>query len=82
MQANPDPLEEGVWRFTGGPGETAERVGSRERSIEAFVGRFIVGQLYFEGCGVGKVISPARRREAVANTVEHYGISERLACRV
>ena len=31
---------------------------------------------------LGKLVSPTRRREAVANTIECYGVSERRACRV
>ena len=35
-----------------------------------------------EGCRLGKLVSPARRREMVENAMENYGVSERKACRV
>jgi len=50
--------------------------------IEAIGGGFEFGQCDLEECSLGKLVSPARRREAVANTTDCYRVSERRACRV
>ena len=67
---------------TARPGETVEDPRARERAIEAGGRRSGAGQLDFEGGGIGKVLSPPRRRQAVDHVRHHLGVSERRACRV
>src|ERR1019366_9062465 len=56
--------------------------GAREHEAEAFGGGAISGEADPEGCGLGKLLSPERRRCAVEHAREKYEVSERHACRL
>ena len=62
--------------------QTNEGAGARERETEAFGGGAISGEADPEGCGLGKLLSPERRRCAVEHAREQYEVSERHACRL
>src|ERR1700681_2914689 len=62
--------------------QTNEGAGARERETEAFGGGAISGEADPEGCGLGKLLSPERRRCAVEHAREKYEVSERHACRL
>jgi hypothetical protein len=62
--------------------QTNEKAGARERETEAFGGGAISGEADPEGCGLGKLLSPERRRCAVEHAREQYEVSERHACRL
>ena len=62
--------------------QTTERIGKRERKIEAFGGGFESGQCDIKGCKSGKLLSPARKKAAVEHVIKRYKITERRACRV
>ena len=53
-----------------------------EREAEAFGGGTVSGEANSEGCGLGKLLSPERRRCAVEHAREKYEVSERHACRL
>src|SRR4029077_11020878 len=65
-----------------GSSKTDEGVGAREFEVEAFSGRAVVGEADSEGRGLGKLLSPGRRRCAVEHALEKYEVSERHACRL
>ena len=50
--------------------------------LEEAAGRGGAGQGDAQGVGVGKMVTPERRRRAVVVLVECFGVSERRACRV
>src|SRR6202163_3855673 len=62
--------------------QTNEGAGARERETEAFGGGVISGEADPEGCRLGKLLSPERRRCAVEHAREEYRMSERHACRL
>src|ERR1700681_1067972 len=62
--------------------QTDEGAGAREHEAEAFGGGAISGEADPEGCGLGKLLSPERRRCAVEHAREQYEVSERHACRL
>ena len=73
--------------MTGGAKSTAvcasiKHARARERAAEAAGGGSGAGQRDLEGGGLGNVLSPPRRRQAVDYVRHHLGISERRACRV
>ena len=59
-----------------------EGAGGREREVEADRGRSDAGDRGAEGAGAGKLVSPARRRQAVLMLQDRLGMSERRACRL
>src|SRR5271166_3231313 len=75
------PLAQGVRRAEAGTGTPAERVGEREWPSAAPSDRVVAGEAGAEGCGLGKLLSPERRRCAVQHAREHHRLSERRACR-
>ena len=75
----------GVRRPADRPGEAAEGAGEGERSAEAAAGRRGAGQGDLEGGRLGKLLSPAKRRQAVEHVRDALGrdcVTERRACRV
>ena len=50
--------------------------------VEADRGRAGAGRRHVEGLEPGKLVSPARRRDAVAFLVRRHGVSRRRACKV
>src|SRR4029079_8702615 len=64
----------------GGVSEAVEGVGGRERAIEEAVGGGGSGQGDLEGSLGGKLLSPARRRQAVEHVRENQDVSQRRAC--
>jgi putative transposase len=76
------PLEERVRRPEAGSSETDEGAGAREREVEASSRGAVVGEADPEGRGLGKLLSPERRRCAVEHAREEYKVSERNACRL
>src|ERR1700687_5181756 len=71
-----------VRRIEGGRGPKAEGTGARERPAEADHRRQGAGVLDAEGPSKVKMVSPARRREAIKHLVQRFHVSERRACRV
>ena len=73
-------------RMTGGAKSTVcasiKHARARERAAEAAGGGSGAGQRDLEGGGLGNVLSPPRRRQAVDYVRHHLSISERRACRV
>ena len=61
------PLAQGVRRVAGGPGAAAEGAGAGERQAEAAGDGAEPGQAGAEGHRLGKLLSPERRRCAVAH---------------
>jgi putative transposase len=59
----------------------AEGSGAREQPAEEAGGRPVPGQRYAPGDGLGKLVSPARRRQAAEHLRETFAVSERRACR-
>jgi putative transposase len=73
------PLEKRVRRPEVGSSETDEGARAREREAEAFSRGAVVGEADPEGRGLGKLLSPERRRRAVEHAREKYEVSERHA---
>src|SRR5581483_3651084 len=71
-----------VRRVEGRRGASAEGVGAGERPAEADHRRAGVGHLDAEGSDQGKILTPARRRDAVVHLVAKFEVSERRACRL
>ena len=59
-----------------------EGTGAGEREAEASGGGAVSGEADPEGRGLGKLLSPERRRCAVEHAREKYEVSERHACRL
>ena len=76
------PLAEGVRRVEVRAGQADEGCGEGKHSAEAAGGRAVAGETGVEGCGLGKLLSPERRRCAVEGAQQHYGMTERHACRL
>src|ERR1700730_2060476 len=76
------PLAEGVRGVEAGPGAAAKGAGEGERAPQAGGGGPGAGEAGPPGCRQGKLLSPARRRCAVAHARGQYGLSERHACRL
>src|SRR5260370_28831970 len=76
------PVAEGVRRVEAGPGAAAEGAGEGERAPQARGGGPGAGETGAAGCRPGKLLSPERRRGAVAHARGQYGLSERHACRL
>ena len=76
------PVAKGVWGDEHNPGEKAKGTGKRKHEIEETGSRPFIGQCDSQGGALKKVISPARRREAVRQVQEALEVSERRACRV
>src|SRR5271169_870978 len=76
------PLAQRVRRAEAGTGAPAERAGERERPSAAPGYRVVAGEAGAEGCGLGKLLSPERRRCAVQHACERHRLSERRACRL
>ena len=74
--------EERVRRPETGSSKTDEEAGAREREVEAFSSGAVSGEADPEGRGLGKLLSPERRRCAVEHAREKYEVSERHACRL
>jgi len=76
------PLAEGVWRAPGRVGEASERAREGELAVEAVGGGPGAGQRDPEVSRVGKLLSPARRRQAVTQVQQRLRVAELWACRV
>src|SRR5271165_347362 len=76
------PLAQRVRRAEAGTGAPAERAGEREWPSAAPGDRVVAGEAGAEGCGLGKLLSPERRRCAVQHACERHRLSERRACRL
>src|SRR5271167_4668104 len=81
-QQNLLSLAQRVRRAEAGTGAPAERAGEREWPSAAPGDRVVAGEAGAEGCGLGKLLSPERRRCAVQHACEHHRLSERRACRL
>ena len=75
------PLAEPVRRHEGRRGEAAQGAGEGERPAQGPGRRPGPGQGDPAGGRPGKLVSPARRRQAVERAVTALGVSERRACR-
>ena len=75
-------METGIGGLAGGPSETPEELGTGECPFEAARGGFVTRQSHLAGSRRGKLLSPARRREAVEHVHRKLPVSERRACRV
>jgi putative transposase len=75
------PLEEGIRRATGRSSQAAEGGRAGKSASQADCRRPSAGSLDPEGGRFGKLLSPARRREAVGHAVPVLHVSERRACR-
>ena len=65
--------------------EQAKRMKDLEKekhAIKAVGGRAVAGEASIEGRGLGKLLSPERRRCAVERVRQQYGMTERHACRL
>ncbi len=62
--------------------EAAEGTRRREQASEEAAGRSGTGQGDLEGSLGGKLLSPARRRQAVEHVQQRQNVSQRRACRV
>src|SRR5579862_344238 len=71
-----------VRRVEGGRGAAAEGVGAGEQPAEEDRRRAGAGYLAAEGLTTGKLVSPARRRDAVGFLVKRRRVSERRACQL
>src|SRR5437879_746218 len=76
------PLADQVRRVEGGRGAAVEGLGAGERAVEEDRGRAGVGHLAAQGSAAGKLVSPARRRDAVRFLVGKRRVSERRACQL
>jgi hypothetical protein len=76
------PVAQGVRRVEARAGQTAQRPRAGERAAQAAGGRARPGEADPAGRRPGKLVSPARRRSAVAGVRQHYHLSERHACRL
>lgn len=81
-RANLLPLAKGVRRFEVGTGQADEGTGEGEHATEALGSGAVTGEAGAEGRGLGKLLSPERRRCAVGRARERYGMTERHACRL
>ncbi len=75
-------MAQGVWGPAARPGEAPEGAREGERPAEEAGGGPGAGQRDSQGGGLGKLLSPARRRRTVAHVRARLGVSERRACRV
>jgi putative transposase len=83
-------VEEGVWGDEHNSGKKTKNAGKRKHPTKEFGGRSFVGQCDPEGGtptdetggAFKKVISPARRRQAVEQVQKEFDVSEKRACRV
>ena len=76
------PLAAGVRRPARRSGEAAQGAGAGERPAQTAGRRPGPGQRHLEGSVLGKLLSPARRRQAVMHVRTVLPVSERRACRV
>ena len=75
-------LAERVRRLTTRPSQAAQGSRAREHAAEEAGGGPSPRQHDSQRGGVGKLLSPSRRRQAVAHVRRQLGVSERRACRV
>ena len=76
------PLADQVRRVEGGRGAAAEGARAGEQPLEEDRCRAGAGHLDAQGPAAGKLVSPARRRDAVRFLVKRRRVSERRACRL
>lgn len=76
------PMAEGIRRGRRGDGAGIQVAEGGERPFEATGSRLVVGQPGVEGVGGGKMVGPARKREAVGHLQRALEMSERRACKV
>ena len=79
--ADVSPLAQAVRRDEGRRRQAPAGARARERAAEADRRRSGAGDAGAEGGREGKLVSPARRRQAVAMLRDRLGVSERWACR-
>ena len=82
VRTNVLPVAQPVRRDEGRGREAIEGAGGGEREVEADRGRPGAGYPGAQGAVAGKLLSPARRRRAVAALQGRLGFSERRACRL
>ena len=58
----------------------SKAVQRRGRATQEVGGAVVAGFAYIEGCGVGKMVSPERKRRAVDRAQKELGVPERPAC--
>ena len=75
-------LAERVRRTEAGASQAVEGPGKGELAAETVGGRAVAGETGAEGRGLGKLVSPERRRCAVERARQQYGLTERHACRL
>jgi len=75
-------MEQGIRRGENGNGETAQGAGKGEQQAQEAGGRVGLGHGHAQGDRQGKVVGPARRREAVEHLQQTFGAGQRRACRV
>ena len=76
------PLEERVRRPEARSSETDEGAGAENAKLETFHRGAVVGETDPKGRGLGKLLSPERRRCAVEHARGKSVVSERHACRL
>ena len=82
QRANFLPVAEGVWGPAARPGQAAQGARAGEHAAEEAGGRPSARQHDPQRGGLGTLLSPPRRRQAVAVVRHQLGVSERRACRV
>ena len=75
-------LAQRIWRYEYNRRQTDEGAGKGECPVKETGGGTESGQRNFEGCQLKKLLSPVKRKAAVADVVLHHGVSQRRACRV
>ncbi|MBY0267929.1 MAG: IS3 family transposase [Burkholderiales bacterium] len=75
------------WRkeYGGLKGDQARRLKELEREnqrLKRIVADLSVEKAILKDAGRGKLLSPERRRKAVAQAIERHGVSQRRACRI
>src|SRR3982751_427443 len=81
-RGHPPPLEKPLWRDELTRGQAPQGAGEGERTSQEASGREGVGHRPPQGGEPGKLLSPARRREAAMHLQKTFEVSERRACRV
>ena len=75
-------VAEGVWGLAARSGQTPQGARARGHAAEEVGGGPSVRQFGSQRGGLGELLSPPRRRQAVALVRYRLGVSERRACRV
>src|SRR5579864_1867001 len=81
-RADVSPVAQEVRRNEGRGSETSGGAGAGERTVEEVGGGPEPGRTDAEGDRAGKLLSPSRKRAAVAHLESEFEVSERCACEV